>query len=141
MWGPPMWDAIHFVAAGYPVAPSDADVRAYGDFFRGLSDVLPCAPCRAHFAAHMRDIPPEGPLAGGRAELFAWTVAFHNAVNASLDKPPMTLESAYDRYFASAETRHDAQKHRWPGSALPLALALALAVAVIATFIAARKYR
>lgn len=142
IWGPPLWDAIHFVAAGYPVQPTDADVRAYGDFFRGLADVLPCAPCRHHFAAHIREIPPEGPLAAGRAELFAWTVAFHNAVNASLDKPPMTLEYAYERYFEEASHRN--RERGGHGGGLGLGLGIMAVVAlmlIIATCLSLRKYR
>jgi len=135
VWGPPVWDAIHFVAAGYPAHPSDADVRAYGDFFRGLADVLPCAPCREHFASHMRDIPPEGPLAAGRAELFAWTVAFHNAVNASLRKPPMTLDAAYDRYFEDARSSSSSSNALVAGTAAAAALvALALIIVAVAAF-------
>ena len=98
-WGPAVWDAIHFVAAGYPVTPTDADVRAYGAFFRGLAGVLPCAPCRKHFAENIERLPPDAALAAGRAETFAWTVAFHNVVNESLHKPPLTLEAAHARYF------------------------------------------
>ena len=98
-WGPAVWDAIHFVAAGYPVTPTDADVRAYGAFFRGLAGVLPCAPCRKHFAENIERLPPDAALAAGRAETFAWTVAFHNVVNESLHKPPLTLVYDWPPHF------------------------------------------
>jgi len=129
-WGPPVWDAIHFVAAGYPAEPTDANVRAYGAFFRGLADVLPCAPCRANFAEHLQHLPPDAPLAAGRADTFAWTVAFHNAVNASLRKPALTIEDAYARYFH--------KRVRAPTVAALAAYASVLAVAVAAGFVLAR---
>lgn len=129
-WGPPVWDAIHFVAAGYPVAPTDADVRAYGAFFRGLAAVLPCAPCRKHFAEHLERIPPDAPLAAGRAEAFAWTVAFHNAVNESLHKPALTLEEAHARYFS--------KRRRWSGPTVVVATVVAIAAAIAGAVFVAR---
>lgn len=105
VWGPPVWDALHFIAAGYPVHPTEADARAYGDFVRLFASVLPCAPCRQHFAEHLREVPADAPLASGRVEFFAWSVAFHNAVNAALGKPALSLDDAVARYVEGAGFR------------------------------------
>ena len=127
VWGPPVWDAFHFIAAGYPIKPTDADVRAYGDFVRLFAQVLPCPPCRKHFAEHLTEIPVDAPLASGRVAFFAWSVAFHNAVNASLNKPALSLEDAVDRYV---DVRPVSTAWRVAGRLAPWAIVFALLVAL-----------
>ena len=137
VWGPPVWDAFHFIAAGYPLQPTDADARSYGEFMRLFAAVLPCAPCRQNFAQHMRDIPAEGPLAKGRVEFFAWSVAFHNAVNAALGKPAMSLEDAVNRYVDADSTPR--QMHaRYTTHAFAALVAVAI---VAAAYFATRAKR
>ena len=47
---------------------------------------VPCGDCKAHAREILKTLPP---MFG--AGWFAWTVAFHNAVNARLGKPQVTV--------------------------------------------------
>ena len=98
-WGPSLWRAIHFVALGYPSAPSEADARTYGAFFRSLDAVIPCGTCADNYRRHLRELPIEPYLVGGGAgRLFEWTVLLHNIVDRETGKPDSswTPDRAYD---------------------------------------------
>ena len=154
-WGPSAWDLLHYVATGYPVRPTDRDVAEYGAFYRALQPVLPCASCRDHLKDNLDVLPPDGPLAGGRAELFAWTVALHNLVNSQLKKPQLSMEAAYRKYFELRAPPLRALALAVWIAALVLALALAgalilakapaaqvaLAVALVAVVLASRAVK
>ena len=133
-WGPASWAFIHHVAAGYPVQPNADEARAYGDFFKSLPPVLPCAKCRGHLAENLRAMPPDAALAAGRADLFAWSVALHNRVNDQLGKPEISLEKAYKAYFRPAARRA-------PVGAAAVALAVVgLVLAALAALLHARRH-
>lgn len=58
-------------------------------FLQQFTKRIPCAECQAEWVALTNRIPPAfGP------GWFAWTVEAHNAVNARLNKPKMSLEDA-----------------------------------------------
>ena len=100
VWGPPFWSTIHYVALAYPKTPSSLQQEQYRAFFLGLGDVLPCYKCRQNFKRHVTEIPLDDAL-GSNDELFAWTVALHNAVNRDADKPPMDVDYARAKYLGT----------------------------------------
>ena len=103
VWGPSFWKSMHYMAAAFPVAPTDAEREAYFAWFASLRHVLPCPGCRVGYGA----ITSQGPLkltrrvVRDRMTLFAWTVGVHNAVNLKLGKPivddPLFWYRRYDR--------------------------------------------
>jgi hypothetical protein len=111
VWGPSLWNAIHFIALGFPDdAEASPDVRAaYRHFYSNLHRVLPCGACSQNLEAHLRsgEVPPppafEGPHT--RQRLFEWTVLLHNIVNRSLGKEgrPWTAKEAYQALLARGE--------------------------------------
>lgn len=97
-WGPFVWSTIHIVALGAPPSFKDDSKRreAYARFYNTLPDVLPCRLCGDHMRKHLRDMPVEGHLDGGRQSLFEWTVRFHNAVSRDTGRTPeMSVEDAF----------------------------------------------
>ena len=97
VWGPLFWHTIHIVALGYSNSPSYAQKRAAKEFYESLTQLIPCAVCREHYATHISKN-PISPHLDRRDDLFKWTVHLHNEVNALLGKPRM-LESSILYYY------------------------------------------
>lgn len=83
---PATWKELHLRALTF-TAPDD--------WLWLLNNFIPridCSNCSANFIAWRRSHPP---LFGKKEwDYFGWTVAAHNAVNAHLGKPQLTLEQA-----------------------------------------------
>ncbi len=97
IWGPDVWRAIHHLALGYPLQPTDQDKADYRTFFVALGAVLPCASCAANYQRHLRELPLEPALDQGGRALFEWTVAMHNLVNVESGKPQRTPDQVLTR--------------------------------------------
>ena len=93
-WGPYVWGALHRIALAYPAAPTDEDKARYGAFVRSLVAVLPCKTCQVGSRRFLEDGRLDRSLDAGGAELFMWTVHFHNAINKQLRKPIVSAEAA-----------------------------------------------
>ena len=89
VWGPFFWHTIHITALSYPEKPTYAHKRAAKDFYESLAHLIPCPKCREHYSTHLQKF-PISPHLDRREDLFRWTVNVHNAVNKSLDKPPVS---------------------------------------------------
>ncbi len=86
VWGPKLWQRFH----RWTLRERGEDAGYLVNFLR----TIPCAECRAHFAALLAASPPRW------GDLFAWGVEVHNAVNARLGAPAWTIEAARVRWQA-----------------------------------------
>lgn len=80
-----LWQDLHRYALRSP------SPRAFPTFLSEIQARLPCGECLVHWQAWVTENPPAG-------DLFAWTVAAHNSVNARLGKPLLSLEQARARW-------------------------------------------
>jgi hypothetical protein len=103
---------MHICALGYPLKPGYGHKKAAKEFYEALALLIPCPICRDHYVEFLKEM-PISPFLDKRDDLFKWTVALHNKVNASLGKPQYTeLESIefYRRLGASGRSpvlKHD----------------------------------
>lgn len=116
-WGPAAWTLIHTICL------TSKDPAAVRELFDNLTRTLPCPRCRANLVLELADNPvpvaeevqqqgvgdTDGKTAGQpRAlkvpNLFKWSVELHNAVNARLGKPVMSLGDAYTTYLGIERT-------------------------------------
>ena len=105
IWGPGMWRVMHMTAATMPERPTPEQSRHYYTFFKSLANVLPCPGCRAHYAEMIAPggiLPLTSRVVSSRMSLFAWTVAIHDAVNASLGKAYGTGAQVWYQFYDSA---------------------------------------
>ena len=92
VWGPLQWKTLHQLTRGYPrTDPSPDHKAALVNYVQALVHLLPCESCRSHWA----------PLADGvtaavpsRYTAMKWAIDAHNAVNARLHKPQLSLAKA-----------------------------------------------
>lgn len=101
-WGPPMWKTLHAVSFGYPENPGPSCKNAYKDFFASLKSVLPCSPCRRHYA-RMISTPTcklSNKIFRNRNTLTRWLVRLHNTVNRKMRKPCLSYKVVCEQYAA-----------------------------------------
>lgn len=101
VWGKYQWTTIHFVALGYPKAPTESQKQYYFTYFsKILPEILPCLKCRKHLKQTLQTEHPMTPAALVNPDtLFEWTVSLHNVVNRRLGKPTLSLEEARNIYM------------------------------------------
>lgn len=87
-----LWQELHARAAGLR---GEIDVLAELAWLADWSRRIPCGECGGHWFAWWDGRPAD---LATPARHFAWTVAAHNAVNALLGKPRMTLADALQLY-------------------------------------------
>jgi hypothetical protein len=98
-WGPNYWYFIHMAAVSYPVDPSPEMKSTMRNFLVGIPIFLPCEICRTHAMQYLESRKHLFDWAvSNRNNLFEFTWAFHNHVNAATKKPQMTLEAAKEEY-------------------------------------------
>lgn len=95
LWGPPVWQAFHYTAAGFPPHPSQSDRENYRQYFAKFPFVLPCEECKHHAIALLARLPP---VVDSRDRMFEWTVNFHNAVNTRIGAAALSLAQARTHY-------------------------------------------
>jgi hypothetical protein len=107
VWGPPVWFVIHMLALMYPQKPTKHERTEMKQFLTGLQKVLPCEVCQRHFAQELRTMDPRA--FDSRDALFAWTVAFHDAVSdrthSAQPRHSLTYWRNYYKRAAAATTR------------------------------------
>ncbi len=98
-WGSSVWSTLHWIAAGYPTHPTQADQAAYKTLFQTVQQTLPCLECREHFQALLAEMPVDPFLISGK-QLRQWVTSLHNAVNARLSDQPQawSLEQVDRKY-------------------------------------------
>jgi hypothetical protein len=85
-----------------------ADLSTAKEWLDRFAGKIPCGDCRRHWLAETQSNPP--PL-NSPGDLFAWTVARHNAVNRRLGKPEIALNDARVRWDKRADSIHDLTRY------------------------------
>ena len=95
IWGGNAWKFLHCIVRAYPNNPTEEDKTTYANFFKMISDVLPCAKCRVNFKKELLKLPMDSVALQNKTELLKWWVNIRNEANKNVDKPPKSLEG-YD---------------------------------------------
>ena len=84
--GPELWCELHHWALTSHSTQNDA-IRWLARFEARIG----CGDCRRHWQKLLTEHPPD---VESNEDLFAWSVAMHNAINRALNKPEMTMDEA-----------------------------------------------
>lgn len=86
IWGPHAWKFIHCVTFGYPLNPSERNIKEYKQFFLNLGNVLPCGFCSKSYNEFIKmgDTKLIDDTFKTRYNLVKWGFDIHNAVNQKL---------------------------------------------------------
>jgi hypothetical protein len=108
--GPGIWWTIHRDARN---ADNEEKFEAFCIKIRELHFDFPCMICKRHFGNYLEKNPPEkyknmfDAVSKEYVGAFVWTVEFHNAVNARLEKKIVSLPEAYTLFPKITESCTD----------------------------------
>jgi len=98
-WGPQYWYFIHMAAVSYSNNPTPEMKSVMKHFLIGIPVFLPCGACKKHSEAFLTEKRYLLDWAvSNRTNLFEFTWAFHNHVNALTAKPQISLAKAKEDY-------------------------------------------
>lgn len=127
IWGPPMWKALHSIAFGYPIEPTEEHKKNYMEFFIQTGNILPCKYCRESYKKFIS----EGcakltyKVMDNRESLTRWLYLLHNAVNIKLGVnygvSYNDIVKKYESYRAKCSKNKDKEK-KAKGCLMPLNL-------------------
>ena len=82
-FGPPLWETLHIISANYPEKPKKEDKIKYKEYFRTLTNILPCKYCRVSYCQFWEVLPIDNYL-DSRIQMMYWLYLVHNMVNKKL---------------------------------------------------------
>lgn len=98
VWGPHYWFFIHTVAMTYPHHPNTVAKKKYYEFIQNLPLFLPVQEISSEFS-RLIDKYPITPYLDNRDSFIRWTHFIHNKINQKLEKPQISLNEFYIKYY------------------------------------------
>ena len=98
VWGPHYWFFLHTVAMTYPHHPNTVTKKKYYEFIQNLPLFLPVQEISSEFSK-LIDKYPITPYLDNRDSLIRWTHFIHNKINQKLEKPQISLNEFYVKYY------------------------------------------
>jgi hypothetical protein len=98
VWGPHYWFVLYSIGFTYPETPNNVAKKKYYDFVQNLSLFIPHSEIGENFSKMINEY-PVSPYLDSKESFIRWIHFIHNRVNRAMDKPEMTLETAYENYY------------------------------------------
>ena len=105
VWGPHYWFFLHTLAMTYPHHPNSVTKKKYYEFIQNLPLFLPVEEVSGEFSK-LIDKYPITPYLDNRDSFVRWMHFIHNKVNEQLEKPQITLNDFFVKYYNEYKT-HD----------------------------------
>jgi len=94
IWGPHIWQTMHYISLGYPNNPTEEDKHNYKSFFLLLKNVLPCKICSNHYHQNLNSLPLTDNILSNKNNLIKWVIDLHNIVNKMKNKDILSYDEA-----------------------------------------------
>ena len=98
IWGPHYWFFLHTIAMSYPMYPNAVTKKKYYDFINNLPLFIPVENIATQFSK-LLDKYPITPYLDSRDSFIKWMHFIHNKINAHLEKPKLSLNDFYVKYY------------------------------------------
>lgn len=98
IWGPHYWFFLHTLSMTYPHHPNAVTKKKYYEFIQNLPMFLPVEEIAGRFSK-LLDKYPVTPYLDNRDSFVRWMHFIHNKINEDLEKPPITLQDFYIKYY------------------------------------------
>jgi hypothetical protein len=105
VWGPHYWFFIHTVAMTYPNRPNAVTKKKYYELIQNLPLFIPVEHMAGEFSK-LLDKYPVTPYLDNRESLIRWTHFIHNKINQKLEKPLITLNEFYIKYYEEYKSQN-----------------------------------
>jgi hypothetical protein len=105
VWGPHYWFFLHTLAMTYPHHPNAVTKKKYYEFIQNLPLFLPVEEISSEFSK-LLDKYPIAPYLDNRESLVRWFHFIHNKINQKLEKPEITLNEFYVKYYDEYKSKN-----------------------------------
>jgi hypothetical protein len=103
IWGPHYWFFLHTLAMCYPNYPNEVTKKKYYDFIQNLPMFIPIEKIATYFSKLLDEYPVQ-PYLDNRESFIRWIWFIHNKINQKLEKPQMSLNDFYVKYYEEYKT-------------------------------------
>ena len=98
VWGPHYWFFLHTLSMSYPHHPNAVTKKKYYELIQNLPLFIPVESIGSDFEKLLNEYPVTAYL-DSRESLIRWMHFIHNKINEKLEKPKITLNEFYFRYY------------------------------------------
>jgi FAD-linked sulfhydryl oxidase len=98
VWGPHYWFFLHTIAMTYPHHPNAVTKKKYYEFVQNIPLFIPIDTMASDFSK-LIDLYPVSPYLDNRESFIRWLWFIHNKINEKLEKPKITLNAFYVKYY------------------------------------------
>ena len=114
VWGPHFWFFLHTLSLTYPHRPNTITKKKYYELIQNLPLFIPVESIGNDFSKLLDEYPVSAYL-DSRESLIKWMHFIHNKINEKLEKPKITLNEFYLRYYEEYKPQDLKMKeyYRW----------------------------
>jgi len=114
VWGPHFWFFLHTLAISYPHYPNAVTKKKYYELIQNLPLFIPVEAIGNDFIK-LLDEYPVTPYLDNRESLVKWMHFIHNKINEKLEKPKISINEFYLRYYEEYKPKDVKMKefYRW----------------------------
>lgn len=114
IWGPHYWFFLHTLSMSYPHHPNAVTKKKYYELIQNLPLFIPVESIGSDFEKLLNEYPVTAYL-DSRESLIRWMHFIHNKINEKLEKPKITLNEFYFRYYEEYKPKDIKMKehYRW----------------------------
>lgn len=98
VWGPHYWFFLHTIAMSYPIYPNAVTKKKYYEFIQNIPLFIPIDKIASDFSKLLDQYPVQ-PYLDNRESLIRWFWFIHNKINKKLEKPQISLNDFYVKYY------------------------------------------
>ncbi len=103
IWGPKYWFFLHTIAMCYPNHPNAVTKKKYYEFIQNIPMFIPVENMANDFSK-LLDEYPITPYLDDRESFIRWVWFIHNKINEKLEKPKISLNDFYVKYYEEYKT-------------------------------------
>ena len=114
IWGPHYWFFLHTLAISYPHHPNAVTKKKYYELIQNLPLFIPIESIGTDFIKLLDEYPVTAYL-DNRESLIKWMHFIHNKINEKLEKPKISINEFYLRYYEEYKPKDIKMKehYRW----------------------------
>jgi hypothetical protein len=114
VWGPHFWFFLHTLAISYPHHPNAVTKKKYYELIQNLPLFIPVESIGNDFNKLLDEYPVTAYL-DNRESLVKWMHFIHNKINEKLEKPKISINEFYLRYYEEYKPKDIKMKeyYRW----------------------------
>jgi len=132
IWGPHFWFVLHTLAISYPHHPNAVTKKKYYELIQNLPLFMPTESIGNNFTQLLDEYPITAYL-DSRESVIRWMHFIHNKINEKLEKPKISINEFYVRYYEAYKPKHVQLKdqYRWKQKIIYVLIILAVTALIV----------